>query len=137
VVQAATNVVAAFAGPDPFAATAEAFVKGFVGPLGVDGKVTSSLPGTLLATTIGPGLGNYGEAGYISSWAVHRQETQAQLVQALGGSTVAPAAAHRHAVAAAQTSVRSAAAAGPRGGDSADKSPTGRHVSRGSVTARN
>ena len=135
VVQAATNVVAAFAGPDPFAATAEALVKGFVGPLGVDGKVTSSLPGTLLATTIGPGLGNYGEAGYVSSWAVHRQETQARLVQALGGSTAAPAAAHRHAVAAAQTSVRSAAAAVPRGGDSADKSPTGRHVSRGSVRA--
>lgn len=136
VVRAATNVVAAFAAPDPFAATAKAFVKGFVGPLGVDGKVTSSLPGTLLATTIGPGLGNYGKAGYVSSWAVHRQETQARLVQALGGSTVAPPAAHRHAVAAAQTSVRSAAAAVPRGGDSADKSPTGRHASHGSVTAR-
>lgn len=108
-VQAATNVAAAFARPDAFAAAADAFVKGFVGPLGVDGKVTSSLPGTFLATTIGPGLGTYGEAGYVSSLAVHRQETQARLVQALGGSNVVPAAARPQSVAAAQTSMRGAA----------------------------
>ncbi|MGV1005191.1 MAG: hypothetical protein ACOYEV_10615 [Candidatus Nanopelagicales bacterium] len=112
--QATANVVAAFAGAHPLAAAGDAFVKGFIGPLGVDGKVTSSLPGTLLALGPGPGIGNYGEPGYIASRAVQRQETQARLVHALGGATAVPTAASVHSRALA-------APAAARGSDSADK----------------
>jgi len=68
---------------------AQAFAAGFLSPIGWDGTVASSLPGTLLAATTGPGIiANPAESGYeyyVASVVVQNQSARARIVNALGG----------------------------------------------------
>lgn len=84
-------------------------VDGLFGPLGADGTVGSSLPGTLTAVTIGPGLGPLGYPnGYaVPSLRMWGEQSQLQIANALGASYPVSAAAEAPSAA----SVRSAAAA--------------------------
>jgi hypothetical protein len=91
------------------AAVWRAFDLGFIAPLGVDGLVTSSVPGTVLAVSIGPGIGTYGTPGYVASSAVLAQEAQATIVRALGGAANGTPAFTPVAAAAARKSSRAAA----------------------------
>lgn len=83
-------------------------VDGLLGPVGVDGEVTSSLPGTLLAVTVGPGLGPLGPGnGYaVPSLRMWAEKSQLTIANAVGANfpvttpQVTPAAARSLASAA-------------------------------------
>ena len=68
----------------------QAFQAGFIHPIGWDGTVASSVPGTTLAATTGPGLisnpADCSDTCYVSSVAVEMQQRKAEMVHALGGS---------------------------------------------------
>lgn len=70
-------------------------VDGLLGPVGADGTVTSSVPGTLLAVTVGPGLGPLGfPNGYaVPSLRMWAEQSQLQVANAIGASYPVPAAA--------------------------------------------
>jgi len=63
-------------------------VDGLLGPVGVDGEVTSSLPGTLLAVTVGPGLGPLGPGnGYaVPSLRMWAEKSQLTIANAVGAN---------------------------------------------------
>ncbi|MGV1087780.1 MAG: hypothetical protein ACOYBX_07335 [Mycobacterium sp.] len=86
-------------------------VDGLLGPVGADGTVESSIPGTIEAMTLGPGLGPLGYPnGYaIPSVRMWGEQSQLQIANAIGASYPVPAAAKRSAA----KTVRSAAAAKP------------------------
>lgn len=96
-------------------------VDGLLGPVGADGTVASSLPGTIEAVTIGPGLGPLGNPnGYaVPSLRMWAEQSNLQIANAIGAnfpappaSVVAPVAAKVAAKKARSASaVRSAAAA--------------------------
>lgn len=75
----------------------EAFRAGFLSPIGYDGTVAASLPGTFLAATSGPGIiadprsgCDSGATCYVASVAVEMQGVQARIVNALGGVNGVP-----------------------------------------------
>jgi hypothetical protein len=80
-------------------------VDGLLGPVGADGTIASSLPGTIEAVTIGPGLVPLGNPnGYaVPSVRMWAEQSKLQIANAIGGSYPVPAAA-------ARTAARSAAA---------------------------
>lgn len=111
-------------------------VDGLLGPVGADGEVTSSLPGTLLAVTVGPGLGPLGAGdGYaVPSLRMWAEKSQLTIANAVGANfpvtapQVTPAAV-RSAASTATTAASAAAVTGvehsdptrsdvPAGGDS-------------------
>jgi hypothetical protein len=75
----------------------KAFLDGFVSPIGYDGTVAASVPGTFLAATSGPGIiadprsgCDSGATCYVASVAVEMQGVQARIVDALGGVNGVP-----------------------------------------------
>ncbi len=94
VVAIATNTVTALASLDIEGAW-NAVVDGLLGPVGSDGLVTSSLPGTLTAVTIGAGLGPLGYPnGYaLPSLRMWGEQSSLQIANALGATYPLPAAA--------------------------------------------
>ncbi|MGI9162707.1 MAG: hypothetical protein ACR2JI_07275 [Mycobacterium sp.] len=70
-------------------------VDGLLGPVGADGTVESSLPGTIEAVTLGPGLGPLGYPnGYaVPSLRMWGEQSQLQIANAIGASYPVPAAA--------------------------------------------
>lgn len=81
-------------------------VDGLLGPVGADGTVASSLPGTIEAVTIGPGLVPLGNPnGYaVPSVRMWAEQTTLQIANAIGASYPVPAAARKPARSAAATS---------------------------------
>lgn len=69
-------------------------VDGLLGPVGADGTVASSLPGTIAAVTIGPGLGPLGNPdGYqVPSLRMWAEQTTLQIANAIGATYPAAAA---------------------------------------------
>ena len=65
-------------------------VDGLLGPIGADGTVASSIPGTLEAVTIGNGLGLYGSQSYVSSLRVAVQGAVYSVANNLGGNFPRP-----------------------------------------------
>ena len=92
-------------------------VDGLLGPVGADGTVASSLPGTIEAVTIGPGLGPLGNPnGYaVPSLRMWAEQSNLQIANAIGANFPAPPASFAAPVAAKKarsaSAVRSAAAA--------------------------
>ena len=101
-------------------------VDGLLGPVGADGEVTSSLPGTLLAVTVGPGLGPLGAGnGYaVPSLRMWAEKSQLTIANAVGANfpvvapQVSPAAA-RSAASTASTASSAAATTDVEHGDPA------------------
>jgi DNA polymerase-3 subunit gamma/tau len=85
----ATQFVEAVISLNPEAAWNVA-VDGLFGPIGADGTVASSIPGTLEAVTIGNGLGLYGSQSYVSSLRVAVQGAVYSVANNLGGSFPRP-----------------------------------------------
>lgn len=94
----ATQTVSALASENPETAW-NTVVNGLFGPVGEDGKVESSLPGTLEAVTLGPGLGPSGfPNGYaVPSYRMWAEQSQLQLANAIGAGYPVPAVAHSKA----------------------------------------
>jgi hypothetical protein len=65
-------------------------VAGLLGPRGADGKVTSSIPGTLEAVTIGNGIGLYGSESYVPSLRIAVQSAVYATANNLGGNYPRP-----------------------------------------------
>ena len=86
-------------------------VDGLLGPVGADGTVASSLPGTIEAVTIGPGLGPLGNPnGYaVPSFRMWAEQSNLQIANALGATFPVPLASVAAPVAAKKAG-RSAAA---------------------------
>lgn len=67
----------------------EAFRAGFLSPIGYDGTVASSIPGTFLAGATGPGIianpADCSDTCYVASVVVQNQGARARIVDALGG----------------------------------------------------
>lgn len=109
-------------------------VNGLLGPVGGDGLVTSSLPGTLLAVTVGPGVGPLGHPdGYaVPSLRMWGERTQLTIANALGANfpvTVAPstpaASTPRPSAArAVATAAEAAESAAPEAGAAEAAAPT-------------
>lgn len=74
-------------------------VDGLLGPVGADGTVASSLPGTIEAVTIGPGLVPLGNPdGYaVPSVRMWAEQSNLQIANAIGASYPVPAASARRA----------------------------------------
>ena len=87
-------------------------VDGLLGPLGADGTITSSIPGTLEALTLGNGIGVYGTPSYAPSMRIAIQGAVYATANDLGGNSPRPAAAVNNtppaaAAAASATAARS------------------------------
>ena len=106
VVTVATQFVRALSAAD-LATAWNVAVDGLLGPVGADGKVTSSIPGTIEAVTLGNGIGQYGSPAYVPSLRVAVQGAVYSTANNLGGDLPRPAPANS---AAARTAATAAAA---------------------------
>lgn len=112
VVNIATQTIGALTTLD-FETAWNTVVDGLLGPEGADGSVTSSIPGSVLALTVGPGVGElpYPNGYVIPSLRMWSEQSQLQIANALGASYPVPAAAE--AAPAAAVSAAPAAEAAP------------------------
>ena len=87
VVDIGTQTIAALTSLD-FETAWNTVVAGLLGPVGADGSTLTSLPGTLVAVTVGPGLGPLGYPdGYaVSSLRMWGEQSQLQIANALGAA---------------------------------------------------
>jgi hypothetical protein len=65
-------------------------VKGLLGPVGADGTLATSIPGTLEAMTLGNGIGQFASPGYVSSLRVAFQGSLYAVANNLGGDYPRP-----------------------------------------------
>ena len=102
VIQIGTQSLGALSGGN-FEGAWNVVVDGLFGPTGADGLQTSSIPGVLEATTIGPGLGSLGAGnGFaVPSFRMWAEQSQLQVANALGATYPVPAASVKPAAATA------------------------------------
>ncbi|MFM8598272.1 MAG: hypothetical protein ACKOB8_04615 [Mycobacterium sp.] len=119
VVNIATQTIGALTTLD-FETAWNTVVDGLLGPEGADGSVTSSIPGSVLALTVGPGVGElpYPQGYVFPSLRMWSEQSQLQIANALGASYPVPAAAE--AAPAAAVSAAPAAEAAPTAAAVAD-----------------
>ena len=119
VVNIATQTIGALTTLD-FETAWNTVVDGLLGPVGADGSVTSSIPGSVLALTVGPGVGElpYPNGYTVPSLRMWSEQSQLQIANALGASYPVPAAAE--AAPAAAVSAAPAAEAAPTAAAVAD-----------------
>ena len=106
VVNIATQTIGALTTLD-FETAWNTVVDGLLGPEGADGSVASSIPGSVLALTVGPGVGElpYPQGYVFPSLRMWSEQSQLQVANALGASYPVPAAAEAAPTAAAVADV--------------------------------
>lgn len=119
-------------------------VDGLLGPVGADGSVASSLPGTIEAVTIGPGLVPLGNPdGYaVPSVRMWAEQSTLQIANAIGASYPVPAASAATPAVTNPAASRSALAtkadsghAAPTRGTNLSDTPVGQRLSRKATRA--